>query len=148
MFFLNQRKRGNDRRKHFMINLHERMLPAPAGTEPATSWSPVRRTSNWATEAGLIRLRGFASLIKICSVWINIIIMIILLIMIIQIIQLTLVISTSVISNNRLSRSENLVLVLTQRSTNRQQNIVQKRRNCSLGTISPLLHNIFNISLI
>ena len=38
-------------------------------------------------------------------------------------------------------------LVLTQRSTNRQQNIVEKRRNCSLGAISPLFHNIFNISL-
>ena len=56
--------------------------------------------------------------------------------------QSTLVISTSLISNNRLSRSENLVPVLTQRSTNRQQNIVEKRRsNFSL------FHNIFNISL-
>ena len=62
-------------------------------------------------------------------------------------IQSTLVISTSLISNTRLSRSENLVPVLTQRSTNRQQNIVEKRRNCSLGAISPLFHNIFNISL-
>ena len=62
------------------------------------------------------------------------------------IIQSTLVISNSLISNNRLSRSENLVPVLIQRSTNRQQNIVEKRRNCSLGAISPLFHNIFNIS--
>ena len=62
-------------------------------------------------------------------------------------IQSTLVISTSLISNNRLSRSENLAPVLTQRSTNRQQNIMEKRRNCSLGAISPLFHNIFNISL-
>ena len=62
-------------------------------------------------------------------------------------IQSTLVISNSLISNNRLSGSENLVPVLTQRSTNRQQNIVEKRRNCSLGAISPLFHNIFNISL-
>ena len=46
-------------------------------------------------------------------------------------IQLTLVILNSFISNNRLSRSENLVPVLTQRSTNRQQSIVEKRRNCS-----------------
>ena len=61
-------------------------------------------------------------------------------------IQSTLVISNSLISNNRLSRSENLVPVLIQRSTNRQQNIVEKRRNCSLGAISPLFHNIFNIS--
>ena len=62
-------------------------------------------------------------------------------------VQSTLVISNSLISNNRLSRSENLVPVLTRRSTNRQQNIVEKRRNCSLGAISPLFHNIFNISL-
>ena len=62
-------------------------------------------------------------------------------------IQSTLVISNSLISNNRLSRRENLVPVLTQRSTNRQQNIVEKRRNCSLGAISPLFHNILNISL-
>ena len=35
-------------------------------------------------------------------------------------IQSTLVISNSLISNNRLSRSDNLVPVLTQRSTNSQ----------------------------
>ena len=46
-------------------------------------------------------------------------------------VQSTLVISTSVISNNRLSRRENLVLVLTQKSKIRLQNIVEKRRNCS-----------------
>ena len=34
MPFLHQRKGENDRRKYFMINLHERMLP---------TWSPVRR---------------------------------------------------------------------------------------------------------
>ena len=62
-------------------------------------------------------------------------------------IQSTLVISNSLISNNRLSRSENLVPVLTQRYSNRQQNIVEKRRNCSLGAISPLFHIIFIISL-
>ena len=62
-------------------------------------------------------------------------------------IQSTLVISNLLISNNRLSRTENLVSVLIQRSTNRQQNIVEKRRNCSVGAISPLFHNIFNISL-
>ena len=33
----------NDRRKCFMINLHEKMLPTSAGVEPATSWSPVGR---------------------------------------------------------------------------------------------------------
>ena len=62
-------------------------------------------------------------------------------------VQSTLVISNSLISKYRLSRSENLVPVLTQRSTNRQQNIVEKRRNCSLGAISPLFHNVFNITL-
>ena len=60
-------------------------------------------------------------------------------------IQSTLVISTSVISNNRLSRRENLVLALTQKSKIRLQNIVEKRRNCSWGAISPLFHNIFDI---
>ena len=49
--FLDQRKGENDRRKYFMINLHERMLPTSVGIEPATSWSPVGRASNWATEA-------------------------------------------------------------------------------------------------
>ena len=39
--FLNQRKGENDRKKYFMINLYERMLPTSAGVEPATSWSPV-----------------------------------------------------------------------------------------------------------
>ena len=41
-------------------------------------------------------------------------------------IQSTLVISTSVISNNRLSRRENLVRVLSQKSKIRLQNIVEK----------------------
>ena len=31
-----------------------RMLPDPAGIEPPTSWSPVGRASEWATEAGEI----------------------------------------------------------------------------------------------
>ena len=39
--FLNQWKGENDRRKYFMINLQERMLPTLAGVEPAISWSPV-----------------------------------------------------------------------------------------------------------
>ena len=60
-------------------------------------------------------------------------------------IQSTLVISTSVISNNRLSRRENLVPVLTQKSNIRLQNVVERRINCSWGAISPLFHNIFNI---
>ena len=62
-----------------------------------------------------------------------------------SIIQLALVISTSVISNNCLSRRENLVLVLTQKSKIRLQNIVENRRNCSWGAISLLFHNIFNV---
>ena len=32
------------------------MLPISAGVEPATSWSPVGRASNWATEAGYIQV--------------------------------------------------------------------------------------------
>ena len=48
-------------------------------------------------------------------------------------VQLTLVVSTSLmlISNNRLSPSENLVPVLTWKSNNRYQNIVEKRSNFS-----------------
>ena len=38
-----------------------------------------------------------------------------------------------------------MVLVLTQKSKIRLQNIVEKRRNCSWGAISPLFHNIFSI---
>ena len=60
-------------------------------------------------------------------------------------IQSTLVISTSVISNNCLSRREKLVLVLTQKCKLRLQNIVEKRKNCSRGAIFPLFLNIFNI---
>ena len=56
-------------------------------------------------------------------------------------IQSTLVISNSLIWNNLLSRSENLVPVLTQSSTNRQQNVWKR------GEIAPLFHNLFNISL-
>ena len=56
-------------------------------------------------------------------------------------IQSTIVISTSVISNNRLSRRKNLVLVITQKSKIRFENIVEKRRNCSIlwkrGEIAP-----------
>ena len=52
LIFINQWKGENDPRKYFTINLHERMLPTSAGVEPAISWSPVRRASNWATEAG------------------------------------------------------------------------------------------------
>ena len=49
--------------------------------------------------------------------------------------QSTLVISNSLISNNRLSRRENLVPVLTRRSTNRQQNIVEKEQFLLFSTI-------------
>ena len=44
------------------------------------------------------------------------------------------VISTSIISNHRLSRRENLVIVLTQKSKIRLQNIVEKRRKLLLGS--------------
>ena len=54
-------------------------------------------------------------------------------------VQSTLVISTSLISNNRLSRSENLVPVKNENLTTGNK-ILWKR-----GAISPLFHNIFNI---
>ena len=44
-------------------------------------------------------------------------------------VESTLVISTSIISNNRLSLGKNLALVLTQKSKIGLQNIVEKRRN-------------------
>ena len=50
--FLDSGEEMNDRRKHFMINLHERMLPETAGIEPKTSWSSVGRASDLAIEAG------------------------------------------------------------------------------------------------
>ena len=51
--FLNQRKGQNDRSKYiyFIISLHKRMLSDPAAIESATSWSPVGRASDCATEA-------------------------------------------------------------------------------------------------
>ena len=52
--FLNQRKGENERRKYFMINLHERMLPGPAEIEPVASWSPVERASYWAMDTGFV----------------------------------------------------------------------------------------------
>ena len=61
--FLNQRKGENYRRKYSMINLHERNLPTSAGVEPATSWSPFGRASNWATEAGQLCCWGNCNII-------------------------------------------------------------------------------------
>ena len=49
-------------------------------------------------------------------------------------IQSNLVISNSLISNYRLSRSENLVPVLTWTYDNRWQNNVEKRRNCNFSS--------------
>ena len=60
-------------------------------------------------------------------------------------IQSTIVISTSVISNNRWPWRKNLVLVITQKSKIRLWKIVEKRRKCSWGAISPLFHTIFNL---
>ena len=57
----------------------------------------------------------------------------------------TLVISTLFISNNRLSRRQNLVHVLTWKSNNRLQNIAEKRRNWA---ICPLSTIFFNRSLV
>ena len=66
--FLNQRKGENDRRKYFMINLHERMLQTTAGVEPAISWSPFGRGSNWATEADCMLFKAQAKLcVCVCA---------------------------------------------------------------------------------
>ena len=43
MHILSPETEENDRRKYFMINLHERMLATSAVVEPATSWSLVGR---------------------------------------------------------------------------------------------------------
>ena len=61
-------------------------------------------------------------------------------IMFVMFIQSTLVISNSLISNNRLSRSETGPCFHTEIY---QQNIVEKRRNCSLGAIYPLFPQYF-----
>ena len=53
-----------DRRKYFMINLHERMLPTSAGVEPSTSWSPVR----WRIQ---LSHRGPAKSVAIKLIYIN-----------------------------------------------------------------------------
>ena len=50
LFFLNQRKGENDRRKYFMIKSPWKKVADPAGVKLTTSWSPVKRTSNWATK--------------------------------------------------------------------------------------------------
>ena len=69
-------------------------------------------------------------------------------------IQLTLVISTSLILNNSLSRIT-AYLEVKSWSLPKDENLTignkilwKKRRNCSKGAISPLFHNIFNISRI
>ena len=49
--FLNQRKGENDRRKDFMINLNNRMVP-DRSRELAISWSPVEHAFDWATGPG------------------------------------------------------------------------------------------------
>ena len=49
--FLESAEGRDDRRKYFMINLHERMVLTSAGVEAATSWSPFGRASNSATKA-------------------------------------------------------------------------------------------------
>ena len=58
------------------------------------------------------------------------------------IMQSTLVISASLISNNRLFRSENLVPLLTWKSNDRIQNIAEKEEKL----LRTLFQNIFNTS--
>ena len=48
--FLNQWKGMTIESISWSISIKE--LPDPKGIEPATSWSPVKHTSNWATDAG------------------------------------------------------------------------------------------------
>ena len=62
-----------------------------------------------------------------------------------KIVTLTHIYSWLSLSRTRLSRSENLVPVLTQRSTNRQQNIVEKRRNFS--SFPHYFQYIFNLGV-
>ena len=47
--YLNQWRGEKDRRKYFMIKLHERMLPELADVKPTTSWLPVGHSSDLAT---------------------------------------------------------------------------------------------------
>ena len=49
--FLNRRKGENDCRKYFMIKSPRKNVADLQGVGHTTSWSPVGRTSNWATEA-------------------------------------------------------------------------------------------------
>ena len=58
--------------------------------------------------------------------------------------QSTLIISTSLIWNIHLSRSEILVPVLTWKSKNRYENIVEKRRNCSYSSFPQYFQYISN----
>ena len=51
-------QRENDRRKYFMINLHERMLPTSVGVEPATTWSPVGRRIQLSHRCRLTRMKN------------------------------------------------------------------------------------------
>ena len=60
--FLNQWKGTTDRRKYFMIKSPRKNVADLAGVEPATSWSPVRRTSNWTTK---VRIYPFGDFPKI-----------------------------------------------------------------------------------
>ena len=62
-------------------------------------------------------------------------------------IQSTLVSSTLLISNNRLSRSKILVPVLTWKSKKKVTKYCGKEEKLLLRAISPLFHNIFNRAL-
>ena len=48
----------NDLRNYFMINLHVRMLPTSAGTEPATSLSPIGRRIQLIHRGRLTRMKN------------------------------------------------------------------------------------------
>ena len=85
--FFNQRKGQIDRRKYFMIKSTRKIVADLAWVESATSWSPVRRVSDWATEAGWLPKES--PVLKLLNYTVE-----------------------SLSSNNRLSRNENLAPVL------------------------------------
>ena len=66
--YLNLRKGENNRNISWSIYT-KRMLPDPAGFEPATSWSPVERAFDWATEAGSYGFGYYAHLGHLCSTY-------------------------------------------------------------------------------
>ena len=137
--FLYQRKGENDRRKYFMINLHKRMLPTSAGVEPATSWSPAGRRiqlSHWGQQVTLMLcIPGGTQYSSGCSKTHNLITMWyphhrnIKSAWLQMFLYWTLIILRDPLKHFEISEIDN---------------IVEKRRNCYLGAISPPFHDILS----